>query len=248
MIKVTKIFILILAINGICGKERSIGGFDITETPFPHQASLRTFGHHICSGTIIDSKHILTSAKCLLGILGDIVDDLTVVTGTNNLVGGQGNQHYVDKIFIHENYDGQFRGPNGNNNIAIVRLTDDITFNNHQNYISLPNNKLLPNTIAKISGWNFFNYPVVVGNMVQQTIQIETVENNNCHKNNGLSCAIYKDKINGCIENDYGSALVSDGILIGFTIKELPCDIKYPIAFVDVFPYVDWIKNKINNP
>lgn len=45
--------------------ERVIGGSDAQEGQFPYQISLRVGGEHVCGGTIISNKFILTAAHCV---------------------------------------------------------------------------------------------------------------------------------------------------------------------------------------
>lgn len=74
-------------------------------------------------------------------------------------------------------------------------------FDEHQNKISLTKSELSYRLNATVCGWNYFDYPIVIGNMVQQTLEVEILKKEECKKNNnGLSCAVYRQKINGCIE------------------------------------------------
>lgn len=45
--------------------ERVIGGSDAQEGQFPYQISLRVGGSHVCGGTIISNKFVLTAAHCV---------------------------------------------------------------------------------------------------------------------------------------------------------------------------------------
>ena len=44
---------------------RIVGGVDALDGQFPHQISLRQGGSHICGGSIISRKFVLTAAHCV---------------------------------------------------------------------------------------------------------------------------------------------------------------------------------------
>ena len=47
------------------GKSRIIGGHEAEPHAYPWQVSFRQLGQHICGGTIINEKQVLTAAHCV---------------------------------------------------------------------------------------------------------------------------------------------------------------------------------------
>lgn len=68
----------------------------------PYQASLRMDGRHFCGGAIIDERHIITAAHCVVGVIEKPFTNVTVMTGANVYSGGQ--IHRVKAVFPHKDF------------------------------------------------------------------------------------------------------------------------------------------------
>ena len=88
---------------------------------------------HICGGTIINEKFILTAAHCVYG-KNDL--DLKVILGTDklNFRGPSSTEHKIMNISIHPSYDPLYFY----NDAAVLELEEELTFNLTQSPICLP--------------------------------------------------------------------------------------------------------------
>lgn len=104
---------------------------------------------YLCSGALIDSHHILTSAKCLAGISHS---HLLVSLGTNKLVSHTNDPslQLIDEIIIHEDY------PDDLNDLAIVKLNKPVLFTETVRPVCLPSDSNSTRMFDKqvvITGW-----------------------------------------------------------------------------------------------
>lgn len=63
--------------------------------------------HHLCAGSIITSKYVLSSASCVTLEPYIIFGNLEVLSGTKNSAGptvGEGKIHKVSWTMVHPNY------------------------------------------------------------------------------------------------------------------------------------------------
>lgn len=64
---------------------RLAGGTDAAEFEFPYQVSLKYYNVHICSGTLISNKHVLSAAHCVCGLIEEPSEELNVGAGSIDL-------------------------------------------------------------------------------------------------------------------------------------------------------------------
>lgn len=106
-----------------------------------------SFRNHICSGALISSRHILTTAQCVSDIQ---FEKLAILIGSNNLNDDLTLQNiYLPlKIIIHSKYNSQTL----TNDIAIIILTRKVFFSYKISPICLPPSP----QISLIFGKNIF--------------------------------------------------------------------------------------------
>lgn len=126
-----------------------IGGQPIDITAVPWQISIYShlFDDHICGGSIIDSRRILTAAHCLIY---SQPHDILARIGANSHKDG-GYIRHVANIIIHERYvDG-----NTDNDIGIIILISPLIYGRSIQPITLPTSDYAAanGDMLLISGW-----------------------------------------------------------------------------------------------
>ncbi|KAF5899657.1 transmembrane protease serine 3, partial [Clarias magur] len=128
---------------------RIVGGNLSQEGQFPWQVSLQFQNEHLCGGSILTKQWILTAAHCVYGFayppLWKVFAGLTEqpITGARYLD--------VEKIVYH----GRYRPKGLDYDIALLKLSQPLTFNGYIEPICLPHfgEEFEDGKICWISGW-----------------------------------------------------------------------------------------------
>lgn len=127
---------------------RIVGGETAYPGQFPYQVSLR-FGDsddHFCGGSIIRRNWILTAGHCVVNTQASAI---VVVAGAHNLSAG-GTVYNVSQIVLHAEYNGTYL----ENDIALLRTSVDVTFNQRVRQISIGTGEhVSAGVAARASGW-----------------------------------------------------------------------------------------------
>ncbi|KAF7988408.1 hypothetical protein HCN44_000981 [Aphidius gifuensis] len=120
---------LCVIINVAYGKQGSkvVGGIPLTYEEHYFVASVLWQGVHVCSGTIINEFHIITTATCVTNEENIIYTNLQVLTGTfnQNDFGQYGKIDDVEFVIIHDDYAPlEFWA----NDISILKLTQPLVY------------------------------------------------------------------------------------------------------------------------
>jgi len=131
-------------------QSKIVGGIEGVRGAYPYQISLRRRGGHICGGTIIDEKTIITAAHCL----GEDASEYAIVAGDHDVRRGGdcAEQHVaVAKTILHPNYNTRTSA----NDIAILKLRKSLQFNKYVQPACLPKEEYPYNAGENliISGW-----------------------------------------------------------------------------------------------
>ncbi|OXA42964.1 Brain-specific serine protease 4, partial [Folsomia candida] len=130
---------------------------------WPWMVALLNEGSHFCSGSLIDHRHILTSASCVASIQGTDIGKMRVILGDRVLYSSIDGPHLWRKI---------------------VRITRHIQYNSESMPINLPSSSNKGHTDkAIVSGWSgadlgkrFFSPRPAVDSVV------EFMDREDCHK------------------------------------------------------------------
>merc|ERR1712141_390235 len=76
---------------------RIIGGEEAPKHEFPWQVSLKSFGSHICGGSVVNRNQIITAAHCCQGQLA-FLDSIVAGAHDRNLGWSPDKKHSIDGV------------------------------------------------------------------------------------------------------------------------------------------------------
>ncbi|XP_037948520.1 chymotrypsin-1-like [Teleopsis dalmanni] len=222
---------------------RVVGGEQAEEGFAPYQISIQgEWDGHMCGGSIIADKWIITAAHCVYGYNQRY---LRIITGTNKWR-EPGKIYFLDEYFVHCNYG----YPDYANDIALVRLNDSIVMNEFTQPIPLADVPLEDGADVILTGWG--STGVIDPNNLQK-ITLKYMEHNRCLEafdydeklDVGHMCTFTREGEGACY-GDSGGPLVSDGKLVALVNWGYPCALGMPDAHASIHYYLDWIRRTMS--
>ncbi|EDW81686.2 uncharacterized protein Dwil_GK12196 [Drosophila willistoni] len=224
---------------------RIMGGQDAAIGSAPYQVSLQPIvGAHNCGGAILNEQWVITAGHCVANYVPALIN---VVTGTNRYA-EPGAVYYTSEIHLHCMYD----LPYMHNDIALIKLTENITFNELTQPIDLPRGPVREGDDILLTGWGA---EVAYGSSKEdlQELSLGFVPLDECKEifnqtsNMGVGhiCTFSKAGEGAC-HGDSGGPLVSNGCLVGLVNWGRPCGQGLPDVQASVYYYLDWIRNVIS--
>ncbi|XP_055590619.1 trypsin-1-like [Uranotaenia lowii] len=223
-----------------------VGGFPIEIAKVPYQVSLQIDGSHLCGGSIISSKWILTAAHCTkLGY----TDRFSVRIGSTKHAGG-GQVLKVVKVVFHPRYSGNDPAIY---DLSLVELEHELQFNSSIKKIKLARGEPKAGSMGLVSGWGDTHSPWE-SNAILRATHVPIVTRDDCSKAYGaripesMICAgfLWQGGKDSC-QNDSGGPLVIDGQLVGVVSWGEGCALAgYPGVYSNVAAVLDWINETIN--
>lgn len=206
MNRIITLFCLIGFINfGEARTGRIVGGITAQPGQFPYQVSFRnSFNKHICGGSIVNKKWILTAAS---SIDESLPQNIQIVVGSNLLSNG-GVHHNLKQIKLHPNFNNKTLA----NDVAVVEIVNEIVFNDLVQPITLLDTQVSIGQVV-LSGWGRVstngNIPNDLMYLVTEIFPQEECALKITINNDTLCTFAGQDK--GSCFGDTGSALVVPG-------------------------------------
>ncbi|MEE6474795.1 hypothetical protein FKM82_010502 [Ascaphus truei] len=137
--------------SGSCGLRKDtivlLMGNDVALGEFPWQVSLKLGPNHFCSGTIVSDFWVMSSAQCLSSKNTTLIMEVGVIN-----LSISGRVYSISKVVPHTEYNTE----TSDNNIALLKTTDRITFNDLVQPACFPEDHLLDFDELKncrVTGW-----------------------------------------------------------------------------------------------
>ncbi|XP_058423523.1 serine protease 44-like [Diceros bicornis minor] len=246
-----------------CGHRtmRIVGGMPAPEKKWPWQVSLQIKNQHICGGSLIASRWVLTAAHCIFGHV-----DYTVKMGDIyvNHTSRMAIEVPVRDIVIHKYYTSV--GSIGND-IALALLAFPVNYSSHIQPVCLPEKAFMvqADTECWVTGWGRLGEkgssgesPVQLQEAEQSIIRYE--ECNEMFKKllagttdivkEGVVCGYNAQGKDAC-QGDSGGPLVCEfndtWFQVGIVSWGIGCGRKgYPGVYTEVSFYKKWLIDQIN--
>lgn len=232
--------------------ERIVGGTDATIDEWPWQVSLQYKNQHLCGGSIINSKWVITAAHCFPEEYQQIAN-WKVFAGSETLYSG-GEIYSVKKIITNGNYD----PVTSDFDIALVKVRSSLPYTDFIRPVCLPNYDM-PIQTAKpwVTGWGYRKEYGEVSIMLQQA-NVTVIRRPVCNQRAFYSgritkqmlCAGYLAGAVDACQGDSGGPLVYRHRywqLIGIVSWGTGCArAGRPGVYTDVTSLLDWVYNAMH--
>ncbi|XP_012538935.1 chymotrypsin-2 [Monomorium pharaonis] len=248
--------LIALAIVGVYGDEpdKLVNGIPTTISTYPHCISMRANNNHMCGGSIIGSRYILTAAHCVVPLVRNpnLLRSVVIVTGTTYLNSG-GQAHKIEKLWYHERYNPNDPTGRGSNDIGLIKLATPIQFGPTQQPIALPTRNIMKDDAVTIAAWGSTGFRKPVHNNLQK-LHARAMLPQTCQEYHRGVMNIASSEFctlitygTGLCNGDSGSGLIRDNdrTIIGLVSGGRPCAQGYPDVYTNVYSHLSWIKQKM---
>ncbi|KAK4878092.1 hypothetical protein RN001_010598 [Aquatica leii] len=167
------IFLVSLLFFTAAEETRIVNGATASNEQYLYQASLRNLTNvHFCGASVLNTRWVLTSARCL-----SLYTNFTVVVGTHDLTTG-GVTYQVETYTKHPSYD----PANLSYDAGIVKTLTTIVYSSTVRSIVLAPTIPMAGTIGAVTGWGYTTYPSTTFSNQLQVLNTKLISQTECQK------------------------------------------------------------------
>ncbi|XP_056305583.1 acrosin [Danio aesculapii] len=237
-------------------QSRISGGHSALEGAWPWQVSIQQMFWHICGGSIISHRWVITASHCFKKNRNN--NKLLVVAGVNSrFKPGKGVQYRtVQKVILHEKYNQS----EYDNDVALLYLHHPFYFTNYVQPVCILENQMdekqLNFGLCYITGWGSSVLEGKLYNTLQEA-EVELIDTRICnqrrwhngHVNDNMICAGFETGGVDTCQGDSGGPLQCYSqdkerfYLFGVTSHGDGCALpKKPGIYARASQYTDWLR------
>ncbi|OCT93736.1 hypothetical protein XELAEV_18011404mg, partial [Xenopus laevis] len=227
----------------------TVGGTNTSLGNWPWQVSLRQKTGALCGGSIISPKWIVTAAHCVYGV-NSSASGWKVFAGALTLPSSDdASGFFVERIIVFPGYNSSDNA----NDIAVMKLTKEITFSSNIQPVCLPNSGMFweAGTQCWISGWGTTS-PVGNNSATLKWEAVQLISSKACNQSTVYNGAITPSMIcadlhhiESCQEDSSGPLVTkTNGTwwLVGDASWGVSCSQpNKPGVYVNMTMFVEWI-------
>uniref|UniRef100_A0A182LZJ8 Peptidase S1 domain-containing protein n=1 Tax=Anopheles culicifacies TaxID=139723 RepID=A0A182LZJ8_9DIPT len=234
---------------------RIVGGSIATAGQIPYQVAVLSdleSGQALCGGVLLSNNFVLTAGVCVENTSGGVIV-LGALNLQNEAEAGQVRITFAaGDVRLHE----EFLGVIFRNNIAVIRLSESVTFSDRIQPVRIPaaaDSRTFAGMLATVSGFGRTSDSSTSFSDVLRYVRNPIMTNADCHDTawGGLidgqkMCLHYMEARAPCDGDVGGPMTVVDGgstMLVGLYSfgSVLGCETDWPAVFVRVTFYRQWI-------
>ncbi|XP_012493436.1 PREDICTED: serine protease 42 [Propithecus coquereli] len=165
--------------NGACGRSflKIVGGVHAEEGKWPWQVSVRINGRHICGGSLVTSKWVVTSAHCIMGRFRYSVKmgDRSIHEKNTSLVVP------VKNVIVHPQFA---TFTTVENDLAILKLLYSVNFTSNIQPICIPREtfQVEAGTKCWVTGWGKTKEVENLPAEILQEVEVQVIRYEKCNE------------------------------------------------------------------